>query len=73
MNISQPHILSKFFRVLKEIGERDLNNEIRVEELREEAARRFRITSRDIDITLREFERQHLIERLSERRRIRLR
>lgn len=70
--IAQSHILKKFLKLAREIADIDLNQEIPRGELRRELPRKFRITSRDVDITMRELEQQKLLERMEGRRRVRL-
>lgn len=55
-----------------DIGSMDARAEIPTDELRRAIAARYRITRRDVEITLRELERDRRVERL-DRKRIRIR
>lgn len=67
-----PHLYRKLAALAKQIADYDLNQEIPRGGLREVIPRRFRLTSKDVDITMRELEQRNRIsEQMKDRRRAR--
>lgn len=69
-----PHLYRKLAALAKQIADYDLNQELPRPHgnLREVLPRRFRLTSKDVDITMRELEQKDRItERMNDRRRAR--